>query len=497
MRSASRQFLALVIAVLALTALATPGASAAPREIAYRCDLDICLLDPDNPGDITNLTDNGSTSYDTQPVWSPDGKKVAFVATFNNVMAPTPNIYVMEPEAPEQSVNLAVQVTHYANGNVPLDELAWSPDGSKIAFARGIANPGSQLLFVVNSDGSTAEPLQISPHGGHPSWSPDGTRLAFWFSKQVYLKNANGSGLETPLPNGEGREPAWSPDGSRIAFGFPAHPAEFLDLHIVPAGGAGAPVIVTSNTQFLFESWAPDSTKIAYRDTAPTNNEGGYVRVVNADGSGDHGLPIVQGLNANGPAPSWSPDGTRLVFHGFYFGDINTEADNTDRVYIANANGSGSVTSLTGDKSSEPAWRPGPKLLPPATPPVPGRRIKPKIVWITKRIPWTGGPSLYVAKYFCQDITCGVGIKGTSKAVGPPSILFRARTIVAGRGHTKIPPNKTRPLKLKLTHDAIALLKAVGKLAITVKVTTTVAGAGKLVQTHTVHVVRKPRHRRG
>ena len=35
----------------------------------------ICLLDPDNPGDVTNLTFNGATSYDEEPVWSPDGKK--------------------------------------------------------------------------------------------------------------------------------------------------------------------------------------------------------------------------------------------------------------------------------------------------------------------------------------------------------------------------------------------------------------------------------------
>jgi len=485
--------------MLAVTAVAAPGAAAAPREIAYRCDLDICLLDPDNPADITNLTDNGSTSYDAQPVWSPDGKKLAFVATFNNVVAPTPNIYVMEPEAPEQAVNLAVQVTHYSNGNVPLDELAWSPDGSKIAYARGIASPGSQLLFVVNSDGSTAEPLQISPHGGHPSWSPDSGRIAYWFSNQVYLKNADGSGPESPLLNGGGREPAWSPDGSRIAFGFPAHPAEFLDLHIVPAGG-GAPVIVPSNTQFMFESWAPDGSKIAYRDTAPTNNEGGYVRVVNGDGSGDHGLPIVQGLNVNGPAPSWSPDGSRLVFHGFYFGNISTESDDTDKVYIANADGSGSVTSLTGDNTYEPAWRPSAKVLPPPSPPVPGPRVKAKVIWITKRIPWTPGQStIYVASVFCDAPVCSVGTQGTVKYVGPPSVLFKdekkvTRTIVVGRGHTKIPSNKKRRLKLKLTHDGIAALKTLGKLAVKVKVTISVPGVGKSTQTHNVQVVKKPRH---
>jgi hypothetical protein len=393
-------------------------------------------------------------------------------------------------------------VTHYANGAVPLAELAWSPDGSKIAFARGNANPGSQLLFVAESDGTSANPLQISPHGGHPSWSPDGSKIAFWFSNQVYLKNSDGSGPESPLANGGGREPSWSPDGSRIAFGFPAHPAEFLDLHIVSANGTGSPAIVTSNTQFIFNAWSPSGSQIAYRDTSPANQEGGYVRVVNADGSGDHGLPVVQGLNFNGPAPSWSPDGTRLVFHGFYFGDISTEADNTNKVYIANANGTGSVTSLTGDKSDEPAWRPRPAVgAPPPSPlpPLPGPKIKKKVRWFTNRIFWSPGRPLYVASYACGDITCGANSKGTAKAVGPPSVRFRAKsgknvtkTILVGRGKTKIPANTTRKLKLTVTRAGAAALKHLGKLTVKVKVTIK-AGTEKVTRTHSVQVVFKPR----
>jgi TolB protein len=500
MTQSTRRIVVAAAALLSMFALAAPAALAAPKEVAYRCDLDICLLDPDNPGDVTNLTFNGATSYDVGPVWSPDGKKLAFVATFNNKFPPTPNVFVMEPDAPDQAINLATEVTHYANGAVPLAELAWSPDGSKIAFARGNANPGSQPLLVAESNGTSANPLQISPHGGHPSWSPDGSKLAFWFSNQVYLKNSDGSGPETPLANGAGREPSWSPDGSRIAFGFPAHPAEFLDLHIVSANGSGSPAIVASNTQFIFNAWSPTGSQIAYRDTAPTNQEGGYVRVVNADGSGDHGLPVVQGLNFNGPAPSWSPDGARLVFHGFYFGDISTEADNSNKVYIANANGTGSVTSLTGDKSDEPAWRPRPAFPPPPpSPALPGPKIKAKVRWFTNRIFWSPGRPLYVASYACGDITCGANSKGTARYVGPPSVLFRpkkgknvTKTILAGRGKTKIPANTTRKLQIKLTRTGVAALKHLGKLTIKLKVTIK-AGTEKVTLTHSVRVFVKPR----
>ena len=92
MRSSLRLLVsALVTAALALALLAG-SATAAPKEIAYGCGLDICLVDPDNSVNVTNLTANGDTSIDEKPVWSPDGKKLAFVARFKTEAAPTPNI---------------------------------------------------------------------------------------------------------------------------------------------------------------------------------------------------------------------------------------------------------------------------------------------------------------------------------------------------------------------------------------------------------------------
>jgi Tol biopolymer transport system component len=488
-----------VIAIALLGAVAVAPAMGAPKEVAYRCDLDICLLDPDNPADVYNLTFNGATSYDQEPVWSPDGSKLAFVAQRNDVLPATPNVYVMDPNKTEQTINVATQVTHYANGNVPLGELAWSPDGSKIAFVRGVASPGSQLVFVAESDGSSAEPVQIASQGGHPTWSPSGTQLAYWFSNQVYVKNSDGSGTATPLSGAVGREPIWSPDGSRIAFGHPAHPAEFLDLNILPAAG-GSPTIVTSETQFIFASWSPSGSQIAYRNTSALNEGAGYVRVVNADGGGDHGLPVVQGLNFNGPAPSWSPDGSRLVFHGFYFGEAGT-GDDTNEVYIANTNGTGSVTSLTGDKASEPSWKPAAKAVPVAPlPPLPGRKIKPKLLWFTNRIPWRGG-YIEPMKVFCPVKDCIAKAEATAKAKAAAQNGGRHRTspfasayakskgtIVVARGKVKVPAGKQRPLKMKVTKKGAALIRAAGEVKIKVTVKISIQGQKTITQSKTVRV---------
>lgn len=492
--------------------LGPAAASAAPKEVAYICHgEDICLLDPDNPSDVFNLTDNGTTSYESDPIWSPDGKRLAFVARFTGKFPPEENIYSMEPEGPEQTFNAAVQVTHFTNGLVATNDLAWSPDGTKIAFVRGSASHGNQPLYVVNADGSSANATEIPTTGGagNPTFSADSGKIAFSHNNQIYTVAADISSPATPLPGAAGEEPAWSPDGSRIAYG-----KSFSSIQIIGAGG-GSPLVSTpSSSQFAFASWSPSGAQLAYHEQAGENS---YFRIMNADGGANHGLPIVQGLNANGPAASWSPDGSRLVFQGFYFGDISTSADNTNEVYVANADGSGSVTSLTPDQvyATEPAWRPnpvthpGPQVITPSggsSGPLQGPTIKPQLKWFTKRIPWTYGAYVRMVLVSCPAGGCNVNGTGKMKASIAAGVLSlplaaapssakskKPKSLVAARGKLYVPADQQRVLKLKLTKVAIAILKKVGKLKMAVTVTTTTPGQAPVKETRTVELFAKPK----
>ena len=111
--SSWRTFFAAALATTAVVAaFGAPSALGAPREIAYRCGSDICLLDPDNPSAVTNLTNNGNTSLEETPVFSPDGAKLAFISRLNG----TRNIYVMNPNATAgEGIGVALQVTHYTD----------------------------------------------------------------------------------------------------------------------------------------------------------------------------------------------------------------------------------------------------------------------------------------------------------------------------------------------------------------------------------------------
>lgn len=94
---------------------------------------------------------------------------------------------------------------------------SWSPDGTKIAFER--LNNGVRSVFVMNSDGTGVEPLAgVTTSNFDPRWSPDGTRIVFSANGTIFITNSDGSsGFET-LPSFCGGFPRWSPDGTKILF---------------------------------------------------------------------------------------------------------------------------------------------------------------------------------------------------------------------------------------------------------------------------------------
>jgi Tol biopolymer transport system component len=496
---------ALAFLLLVLAGLMLAPAAQAVNEIAYECDLDICLLDPANPGAVTNLTFNGATSYDEKPIWSPDGSKVAFVSDFTNAGHGEKNVFVMQATAGGQEVNLATRITSYTTGSKQVADLAWSPDGSRIAYTRG-NNAGDDSVWVVNADGTTTFPLEIGGGGAkrHPTWSPDSSKIAYAVVKnepeQIYVAPSTG-GFGVALANGIGHEPTWSPTGSRIAFDGYQGGKNFgyVDLHVVAPDGSGTPLVVTPSafTEWTFNAWSPDGGRIAYR---ATNSEGATLyRVMNADGSGDH--PLASPGAGDARSASWSPDGSRVVYEGALIGNIGAR-----NLYITNADGSGGAMPLTSDgKSRAPAWRVVTATLQ-APPPHPGAE-KPKVVWITKRIFWSPGRPVYVASYFCGAPSCSVSTDGKAKGSIAAGIRFRPATanvlakpkgkkrpkwVAVGKGKTNIPGGATSQLALHLNKLGAAIIKQRGKATIQVTIKATIQGQPKPVtESHTIHVVLK------
>ena len=221
---------------------------------------------------------------------------------------------------------------------------------------------------------------------------------------------------------------------------------------------------------------------------------------MNADGGGDH--PLASPGEGDARYASWSPDGSRIVYEGALISNIGAR-----NLYVANSDGSGTAQPLTSDGKSEyPAWRVV-RSTPQAPPPHPGAE-KPKVVWITKRIPWTPGQPIFVASYFCDAPSCSVWTEGKMKGSVVAGLNFRPGTgaarakpklVLVGRGKTKIPGGETRKIKLRLNKAGAAVLKKRGKATIKVTLTAKIAGqAKKVTESHSIRVylkkAKKPKH---
>jgi hypothetical protein len=270
--------------------LATPGSPPPTTgQIAFVRDGAIQLANTDGSG----LIELSAGPDDWYPAWSPDGSRIAFA----RIRGDAPGIYVIDADG----ANLRRRTT---GGQAP----AWSPDGEQIAYECG-AGGG---LCRVKVDDVTA-PERIDPGPGQltsPAWSPDGTRIAHssdWaaydLSFDIWVIAPDGSG-RTPLithtpaaPNPyEFYQPAWSPDGERIAMVTCPWAYFYCSSSVVSVMNADGTHIVwlATGSGFARPAWAPDGDLIAFGSS-------NGIEWLSADGS-QRGW-IVE----NGASPAWRP----------------------------------------------------------------------------------------------------------------------------------------------------------------------------------------------
>ncbi len=228
-----------------------------------------------------------------------------------------------------------------------------------IACEGGRNEPRNPEVFTINPDGTGESVLTDHPlRDGDPSWSPDGTKLAFESFRdagsEVYVMNADGTGVTRLTFNGpaEDRGTSWSPDGEQIVFHsgrFPAPPGpghSSLEIFKMNADGSGQTRLTNNVFQDALASWSPDGTKIAFNSNRDDGDHEIYV--MNTDGSDQTRLTSSPGEDAH---PMWSPDGSKIVFHSRRTGNLD--------IFMMNADGTG-VTQLTDTPTFEffPVWSP-------------------------------------------------------------------------------------------------------------------------------------------
>jgi Tol biopolymer transport system component len=210
--------------------------------------------------------------------------------------------------------------------------LASSPplERAKIAFIKKTEAP-LEGLFVALTDGSELRRLSPPNLGASgPAWSPDGSRVAFagvsldapGKGAAIFLVNGDGSHLERITDYAENREPAWSPDGRMIAFSGAR--SRVLSVFVVNVDGTGLRGLTDGHID-THPSWSPDGTAILFsREEGPGPGMVGW-RLYSIGTSGGDLTPLGFGLGA-----SWSPDGKSVIFLAGQGGLFVMRSDGTD-----------------------------------------------------------------------------------------------------------------------------------------------------------------------
>ena len=261
-----------------------------------------------------------------------------------------------EKETIEQDVEQAVTGPINLTNNQASDgHPSWSPDGTKIAFSSD--RNGDLDVFIMNADGSEQINITNDPEIKElsPDWSPDGNKILYRAQAgkipKIFIMNIDGSEKTDLTYNRNSRDvgATWSPDGKMIAFESAMGDRE--DIYIMNSDGSGLFRVTDNPGKNYAPSWSPDGEKIAFVSDLDGRRD---IFIINIDGTGQKNL--MGDFEGESFAPDWSPDGEKIAFYSDIDGDFE--------IFIMNADGSDiyQVTNNWGE-DTYPDWSPDGKKI--------------------------------------------------------------------------------------------------------------------------------------
>jgi len=249
--------------------------------------------------DGSGLRRIGNVSRGGAPRWSPDRSLIAYGGP------PEGRLDVVAPDGSG--------LRTVAND---ADEFgfSWSPDSREIAYG---SDDSLQAVDVITGNRRI---LAATPGASNVAWSPDGSKIAFMrFADELWLVGRDGSGLRKLFKAEFVGAPSWSPDSNQIAFPITqTYPADgrilTVDLRTGSAHQLTSPDFGEGSDS---PSWSPDGSRIAYERErigrrSLSDESDRDVWVMNADGSGKVEVTFAFPLGTSASGPEWVPGLTQI-----------------------------------------------------------------------------------------------------------------------------------------------------------------------------------------
>jgi dipeptidyl aminopeptidase/acylaminoacyl peptidase len=268
---------------------------------------------PAGGGESLQLTQSG---HDSSPVWSPDGKTIAFLSSRSGES----QVYLLSMDGGE-----ARPLTHLSTG---ADIVKWSPDGKMIAFTSGVY-PDCKDDACNSARDSEKEKDKVKAHVAEHLLYRHWTHWNEGKRSHLFVALADGSGTPRDLtaganydvPPDERGGPAdlnFSPDSREICFTAVTDPVEAIstngDLFLVPVAG-GETKRITKQPGFDGEpTYSPDGKYIAYHAQLTPEYESDRWRVMLFDRASGKIENLTEGFDRSAGELAWSADSKVIYF---------------------------------------------------------------------------------------------------------------------------------------------------------------------------------------
>ncbi|MCL5429798.1 MAG: hypothetical protein M1347_08395 [Chloroflexi bacterium] len=229
---------------------------------------DVWLIRPDGTGEY-NLTGGLANTFAEAPVWSWDGKLIAFDGIPNSDVLRDVYLVTVDPDPEQWQFTTQPGFDCYPS---------FSPDGKYIVYMKEHDKNRDLFIAEVGANGEPGKDIlqltDVEAHDYEPNWSPDGEHIAFTTRRdgnsEIYVMDVDGSNL-TRLTEDPGLDwrPVFSPDGEWIVF--ESWRSGKGDIYLMRADGSGLRQLTDSPSEDGNPTWSPDGKYIVFHSQRTGN----------------------------------------------------------------------------------------------------------------------------------------------------------------------------------------------------------------------------------